>query len=419
MNELQKSLISVGASIIVLVLVYLSIHYYLKSLKKMKKHKMLTLNLVIKYKLFLEYLTYQEHKNQSFYLFLVKINNLSLVENTYGGHVTRNYLTHIAKELSVYLPFGGKVAQTNQRDKFIIYYPSMDEDKELLGKQFKLLAQKTYHENGIHITKTASVAAIDSFNLEALSSTLISSMKHLGKVTLHDETIKEDYESYRDLIDKLKHVQLELKTYQVETLKIKKTNEVFNELLINGSKLNIFLEKLPLSDISWVNMLLVETILSKLYHENIYANINIPVMLSTLEQETFTEYLETIVKANQFLLENMILSIHLSNITYEEELIKNILTLSNLGVKMSMHVDSIHQGLYLALQRYHIKRLEIDDKVIGDDMIADLLYFAKVNHIEVLYKTEKTIQDRANLNVSHITKDRLQFKADKQKRGRR
>ena len=158
---------------------------------------MLTLNLVIKYKLFLEYLTYQEHKNQSFYLFLVKINNLSLVENTYGDHVTRNYLTHIAKELSVYLPFGGKVAQTNQRDKFIIYYPSMDEDKELLGKQFKLLAQKTYHENGIHITKTASVAAIDSFNLEALSSTLISSMKHLGKVTLHDETIKEDYESYR------------------------------------------------------------------------------------------------------------------------------------------------------------------------------------------------------------------------------
>ena len=168
MNELQKSLISVGASIIVLVLVYLSIRYYLKSLKKMKKHKMLTLNLVIKYKLFLEYLTYQEHKNQSFYLFLVKINNLSLVENTYGDHVTRNYLTHIAKELSVYLPFGGKVAQTNQRDKFIIYYPSMDEDKELLGKQFKLLAQKTYHENGIHITKTASVAAIDSFNLEAL-----------------------------------------------------------------------------------------------------------------------------------------------------------------------------------------------------------------------------------------------------------
>ena len=114
----------------------------------------------------------------------------------------------------------------------------------------------------------------------------------------------------------------------------------------------------------------------------------------------------------------MILSIHLSNITYEEELIKNILA-QVISVKMSMHVDSIHQGLYLALQRYHIKRLEIDDKVIGDDMIADLLYFAKVNHIEVLYKTEKTIQDRANLNVSHITKDRLQFKADKQKRGRR
>lgn len=66
MNELQKSLISLGAIIIVLVLVYLSIHYYLKSLKKMKKHKMLTLNLVIKYKLFLEYLAYQEKRIKHF-----------------------------------------------------------------------------------------------------------------------------------------------------------------------------------------------------------------------------------------------------------------------------------------------------------------------------------------------------------------
>lgn len=419
MNELQKSLISLGAIIIVLVLVYLSIHYYLKSLKKMKKHKMLTLNLVIKYKLFLEYLAYQEKKNQTFYLYLVKINNLSLVEHTYSDHTVRNYLTHIAKELSVYLPFGGKLAQTNQRDTFIVYYPSMDEDKELLGKQFKLLAQKTYHENGIHITKTASVATIDSFDLKALSSTLISSIKHLGTVTSYDDMVKEDYETYADLINKLKQVELELKTYQVETLKIKKTNEVFNELLINGSKLDVFLNKLPVSDMSWVNMMLVEMILNKLYHENIYANINIPVLLSTLEQETFIEYLQTIVKANQFLLENVILSIRLSNVTYEDELIKNILTLSNLGVKMSMRVDEIHQGLYLALQRYHIKRLEIDDKVMEHDMIAELLYFAKVNHIEVLYKTEKTIQDSANLNVSHITKDRLQFKADKQKRGRR
>ncbi|NWH09697.1 hypothetical protein [Acholeplasma laidlawii] len=419
MNELQKSLISLGAIIIVLVLVYLSIHYYLKSLKKMKKHKMLTLNLVIKYKLFLEYLAYQEKKNHTFYLYLVKINNLSLVEHTYSDHTVRNYLTHIAKELSVYLPFCGKLAQTNQRDTFIVYYPSMDEDKELLGKQFKLLAQKTYHENGIHITKTASVATIDSFDLKALSSTLISSIKHLGAVTSHDDMVKEDYETYADLINKLKQVELELKTYQVETLKIKKTNEVFNELLINGSKLDVFLNKLPVSDMSWVNMMLVEMILNKLYHENIYANINIPVLLSTLEQETFIEYLQTIVKANQFLLENVILSIRLSNVTYEDELIKNILTLSNLGVKMSMHVDEIHQGLYLALQRYHIKRLEIDDKVMEHDMIAELLYFAKVNHIEVLYKTEKSIQDGSLLNVSHITKERLQFKADKQKRGRR
>ena len=71
-------------------------------------------------------------------------------------------------------------------------------------------------------------------------------------------------------------------------------------LLINGSKLNIFLEKLPLSDMSWVNMLLVEMILSKLYHENIYANINIPVMLSTLEQKRLVNILKRLLKQISF-----------------------------------------------------------------------------------------------------------------------
>jgi len=157
MNELQKSLISFGAIIIIGILIYFGSIWYLKSYKKMKDNKMLTMNLVIKYKLFLEYLSYQDKNKQNYYLFLIKINNLGVLENTYSDYVVKNYLTKIVKELSIYLPFGGKIAQTTQRDTFIIYYPTIDDDPYLLGKQLKLFAQKSYHENGIHITKTNSI----------------------------------------------------------------------------------------------------------------------------------------------------------------------------------------------------------------------------------------------------------------------
>lgn len=53
--------------------------------------------------------------------------------------------------------------------------------------------------------------------------------------------------------------------------------------MINGFKLDVFLNKLLVSDMSWVNMMLVEMILNKLYYENIYVNINILVLLLILE----------------------------------------------------------------------------------------------------------------------------------------
>src|SRR5690554_6046846 len=131
-----------------------------------RSNKMLTMNLVIKHKLFLEYVKYQEKRNQNYLLYLIKINNLGLLEQTYSDHIVRNYLTMIAKTLSIDLPFGGKIAQTNQRDTFIMFYPNIDSDAHLLGKQIQRFAQKIYHENGVHIIKTNSIASIDHFDLK-------------------------------------------------------------------------------------------------------------------------------------------------------------------------------------------------------------------------------------------------------------
>jgi len=419
MNELQKSLISFGAIIIIGILIYFGSIWYLKSYKKMKDNKMLTMNLVIKYKLFLEYLSYQDKNKQNYYLFLIKINNLGVLENTYSDYVVKNYLTKTVKELSIYLPFGGKIAQTTQRDTFIIYYPTIDDDAYLLGKQLKLFAQKSYHENGIHITKTNSIAVIDKHDLTGLSNALVSSVRNLGEPTIYDAQKHHLSEEFMSLNEKLKTLDYKLRSFNVETIKVKKVKEVYNDLFINGIELNDFLNQLPVADQSWMNMYLLEYILNKIYYKNIYANISLPVLLVTIENQLFVDYLETIVKANQFLLENIIVSIKLTSVSNEDQLIKNILTLSNLGIKMSLNLDDINQNIYNAIQRYHIKRLEINDILMNHSLIAELLYFSKVNHIEVLYKTEQKNIDEQSLNVTHMTKDMIKFNEDKQKRGRR
>lgn len=419
MDELQKILISFGAIILIALLIYVGGIWYIRSLRKMNENKMLTMNLVIKYKRFLEYLDYQDNKKQNYYLFLVRINHLNLLENRYSDHVVKAYLTHIAKELSVLLPFGGKIAQTNQRDTFIMYYPALNEDPLVLGKQIKLIALKTYHENGIHIRKTNSVSVVHIKNLSGLSHALIHSVRNLGVATIFDDKKHIPSEEFMSLKEKIKESKLKLKSVNVETLKVNKAKEIYNDVLINDLKMVDFLNKLPLADQAWVNMYCVEHIVNSLYLSNIYANISLPVLLTTLEKELFVDYFETLVKSNQFLIENTCLSLKLGNVTYDEQVIKNILILSNLGVKISLDLDDINQNIYNQIQKYHIKRIEVSDQLMQHNLIAELLYFAKVNHIEVLYKTELKTLEEKNLNVTHITKEVIEFASDNQKRGRR
>ena len=417
MSNFQKILISFGAFIIIGILIYLGILWYLRSRNKMRDSKMLTMNLVIKYKLFLEYLAYQEEQKSNYVLILIKINNLRQLENTYNNQIVSSYLTKVVKELSVYLPFGGKIAQTTERDTFIMYYPVLDEDYESLGRQLKLLAEKTYFGNAISIEKTSSVALTEGNNLKGLSQALIASVRSLGEVTIYDEQVHFSSDEFISLWEQLSNLEFNLRSSKVESIKLGKKTDLYNTVFIGEFDLYTFLNKISIADQSWVNMYMLENILSKIYQENLYENISLPVLLKTIEHESFIDYLEVIVKTNQFLLDNITLSIKLSNIDNEEQLIKNILYLSNLGVKISLSLDDINQNVYNAILKYHVNRLEVNDDLLNHSLISDLLYSAKVNHLEVLLKTNNKELNEQSLNVSHITRGLVEFKEDK-KRGK-
>src|SRR5690554_6823741 len=108
MSMVQRTLLIIGSIVVIGTLIYLLIIWYMKTSKADKKNKMLTMNLVIKYRLFSEYLDYKIESNESFYIYLLKINNLAQLEQRYNDNIVKSFLTRVVKELSVYLHFGGK-----------------------------------------------------------------------------------------------------------------------------------------------------------------------------------------------------------------------------------------------------------------------------------------------------------------------
>lgn len=423
MSTIQKTLLIIGTIVVIGTLIYLLIMWYLKSRKIEKKNRMMTMNLVIKYRPFLEYLNYQSNKNESFNIYLVKINNLTALEKRFNDNIVRAYLTRIAKELSVYLPFGGKIAQTNIRDTFIIYYPKTNEDEYEVGERFKALANKSFTIGGLNIVKTNSIAIVEDldYNNKNLLDTLVTSTRQLGIVTKYDGNINNGSSDYLNLITRLNDDIYNINSFEVLKNNDNRYKEIYNEIIINNNKIKTYLEKVPTIDQAWINLNIIENLINILNDNNILSNFSLPILLNVLEKDLFVETLEHLIIGNGYLMEQVILSIKINNVTYEEKVIKNLLLLSNLGVKLSMELPNLNQENYSFIQKYNINRLEIDDNLMNDSQISELLYFAKVNNLEVLYKTNNKNQDMKELNVSHITGNNIELKTfeNKKKRGRK
>lgn len=423
MSTIQITLLIIGTIVVIGTLIYLLIMWYLKSRKIEKKNRMMTMNLVIKYRPFLEYLNYQSTKNESFNIYLVKINNLTALEQRFNDNTVRAYLTRITKELSVYLPFGGKIAQTNIRDTFIIYYPKTNEDEYEVGERFKALANKSFTIGGLNIVKTNSVAIVDDldYNNKNLTDTLVTSTRQLGAVTKYDENINNGSSEYFNLITRLNDDIYNVNSFEVIKNNDNRYKEIYNEIIINNNKIKTYLEKVPTIDQAWINLNIIENLINILNDNNLFLNFSLPILLNVLEKDLFVETLEHLIIGNGYLMEQVILSIKITNVTNEEKVIKNLLLLSNLGVKLSIELPNLNQENYSFIQKYNINRLEIDDNLMNDSQISELLYFAKVNNLEIIYKTNKKEQDMSELNVTHLTVKNIELNItnNKKKRGRK
>ncbi|VEU81081.1 hypothetical protein [Haploplasma axanthum] len=425
LSLIQKEIIAIAVVIVFLIIGYILVRIYLYNRNKIRENEMLTLNQVIKYKKFGEYLNYKIKKNEEYALYLISINNFDLLERTYNDSTIRTYLRNLARNLSMYLPYGGKIAQTKSRDTFILYVPAVENDYEVFGINLKNAALEQFNRNGISIRKTISIGYIDekfptiSEQIEKNMFALIQSRRELGTIVKYDQINITSLTDYKNCYDEVRNNSVAFDLQEVVRKGSAEETEIYVNATINNIEFNEYLKSKSKSDQAWINFWLTELIIEKVI--NVYGNrkIILPISLKMLEKESFFEVFTVILSMSKTSLSQITISIKEDEVIENQIVIKNLLELRNIGIKISFEVKNISQALYSIIQSYHVSRIELSKDVLtnGDLSLEELYYFVKVNQIEVQLNEE--IENDEATHIVKNTNNRIIVNGVKKNRGRK
>lgn len=397
MNDIQKGLLSFGLALLFGAIIFMLFAISRRLTRAIKKHKILSTNIILKPKEFNRYLTYQLQSLELFYLFVIQIQTSVLLDRCYKRSVVKEYYNKLLNELSIFLPYGGKIAEFNDRGTFILYYPSVEEDIIEIAETLKIISSQAFAVQDNNIQKSVNVGFLreddyldSDFKLKLMGS-LVESSRNLGEITyssrLSEETIKE----HQDFVHDFKNIDLKLNLHKIEQPQAEHYREMYVVPVINNQDLASYFSQILAVDQPFVNMYLLETILMSLYENRIKSIINIPIYLNTLEKHNFLYVIQVLLATYQYVFEQTVISLKLSTVENEEEVQRNILKLINMNVKISMQIDTLDQGIYPLIQKYNVKRVELNDVLMGNEAISEMLYFCEVNKIEVVYFSDYDI----------------------------
>lgn len=409
----QKKILSVLLVLLFIVIIYLLVRFALRNFKKSKQTKMLTLNQVIKFKKFTQFVNFQIDEKERYILYLVSINNFNQLKELYKDSNITAYLKRVAKNMSIYLPYGGKLAQTKQRETFIIYVPNTIDNIEEFGNTLKAVASEVYLVDGNAIQKNNNVSYLLETTgsleeqLNRLSMALIESKRNLGKIIEATPDLNISITDYRDVNTSINTANINVNQYDTYLESGSYNNESYYTLSINNGSLLTYVKRQSVKDRPWVNMWINEMLLNTYSLNEVKSNINIPIVLSTLQQRSNINLLTRLIEANMYNIDQVIITLLDDKSNNVQEVIESILELKNLGFKISYEVEEINQPLYQTIQSYHLDRIELSPELFNNkgDVLDELLYFAKVNHLEVLVKNSiNELETFKNENISHVTK---------------
>jgi len=390
MSTIEKIILSVGLIILAAVILYVLMILYIKGHKKDRIKRLLTLNMAITYKTFVEYVEFARKESSDYTLYMVGINQFDMVKKKTLPRVLKTWIRHFAKNLSICLPFDGKLAQLPRRDVFILYVPRHDLVEDEFYVMLKNAMSIPFNYQNKHYVFSTSVAAIknptDSLDdaILKLQQALIASKRHLGKLKIYSNDL--DTSSYEDTKKTLKSSLLSANLYKVVGENKNTYPKYYIEPLINHKDLDEVRGFIDPKDLPWINMMMIRKGLDAFEPLDAFKEISLPVLLKTLEEDNFIESLEEIQNEYRYMSEQIVISLRVSEVNSEARVIRNLQTLKTLGYKISIKLKGLSNEYYTYIKTFGLSRLELFTEVENSKDLLDLLHFIKVNQLELLTK---------------------------------
>ncbi|MDD3129969.1 MAG: EAL domain-containing protein [Candidatus Izemoplasmatales bacterium] len=436
-SNTQRDILSIGLIIIFLIVIYVLWILIRKEKVHALKTKFSAMDSVISYKKMLNLLQFrigQKGENSFFSLVMVSVDNFDQILEYADESSTSEYIQRVAKMLEIVLPLGAKLAQTKERETFLIYLPDhYSKDTFLhLAEKFKEMAEKRIElSNGIFIEKSTSVALInfpdDEVNIDDLNNGLKATIYRIRKEggnnigfysadMIQEKTYYEAYQKLRNAI----------KTNAIETI----YNPFFSRLdkFMAGVEIDIvwhktsgdetfksFMPNLESSDDSyWFCLWMLEKALSSHIsmigmNRRVPYEIMIPVGVRQFENEMVFDDMINILEKYQLEPQQLVLKImNPLQVSQETQFIKSLIQLQSTGVRLAIDVNKIDDSLYLLLNEYKIDVILLDQSLLTKQHdklmeVEELINFTIANHIDII-ATMIQSKDQVDKLDNHIDK---------------
>lgn len=420
---IQRNILVVALIIIFSILIYVLWQLIKKESERAAITKFMILDNVITYKQICDLIKYRiHHKKDNIYfsLMMITIDNFDQILDYVDSKSTTEYIQRVAKLLEMTLPLGAKLAQTEERETFIIYLPELYNQERFLeiGQQFKNMVERRIELNqGSFIEKSASVALItypnqaDSLNglIEALFTTIYSiKRKGGGHVLFYSVDMieeKDNFDQYQNLRSAIKKQDIKMLFTPIYQRTLLAMSGVETEIIWQKQNevehFKHFMPNLEAShDMYWFGLWMLEKALSsymtfEVMNHSQPLSIYLPVGVRQFENEFVSRDMIQILEKYQVSPEQLILKIiNPLQVNQEARFIQSLIELQAVGIKLAIEINKIDENLYYLLNEYKIDVILIHEQLLTkthDKVIEveELLTFARSHQIDLVATTIK------------------------------
>jgi len=424
----QYIYLSIGILILSIPLSYIGYKVVMNEYKRYKSDHYQQLDDIVKFKVLKKYLNYLMKDVSDFkgsFLF-ISIDGFQRLTEFIPDKVIKTYLKSFAKRTKYFLPKGAKMAQTNQREVFMIVIPEELDDEKLLAfsKKYKKHLERNIELNQTYrLNRTVTISGVTAKNINTIKDiynklrlALYDGIRKGGDQIVIYEPKLDATETFMNRFEILKsYIQNHLIRYEMMYYTDRLAKHIkgaivlskFNEPILNHERFDqsFMLDLEQSKDDYWMSQWMLETSLSY-YQEQIRkvnkANVEVVIFVhySQLSHELFVDQFINYIHRHGLKLERVILRVFHIDVKQDEMVKNQVDALKELGVRFALDYTKNLDHFKIFMQLLHpefvlmdieaYRQFESYHQILIDDCIESNILLTGVDtHDEHLQNDER------------------------------